>query len=148
MKLIDALLGEHGAFYALFDSIEQMASTSGDIAQIDTAMAVLATELNAHAAFEEKLLFPALERHTGTKKLLAEMVAEHQDIRHGLERIENARDINEAAEAVQQTMAAARRHFRKEETVLYPLAKKVLDDETLAQLGEAWAAARSVIIRQ
>jgi hemerythrin-like domain-containing protein len=144
MKLIDALLGEHGAFYALFDSIEQMASTSGDIAQIDTAMAVLATELNAHAAFEEKLLFPALERHTGTKKLLAEMVAEHQDIRHGLERIENARDINEAAEAVQQTMAAARRHFRKEETVLYPLAKKVLDDETLTQLGEAWAAARAV----
>ena len=76
------------------------------------------------------------------------MVAEHAAIRRGLESIEEARDISEAVEAVQQTIATARHHFRNEETVLYALAQEVLDDETLAQLGEAWAAARSVKIRQ
>ncbi len=147
MNLIDALLGEHGAFHALLDSVEQMASTAGDIAQIDAAMAILATEVNAHAALEEKLLFPALENHSGTKELLAEMVAEHGAIRRGLEMIEEARDISEAVEAVQQTISVARRHFRNEETVLYVLAQEALDDETLTRLGEAWAAARSVKIR-
>ena len=147
MKLIDALLGEHGAFHSLLDSIEQMASTSGDIAQIDTATAVLATEVNTHAALEEELLFPALESHPKTKKLLAEMVAEHEEIQSGLERIENARDISEAVEEIQKTMATARRHFHREETVLYVLAQEVLSDETQTQLGEAWAAARTGKIR-
>ena len=45
VKLIDALLGEHGAFNALFNSIEKLAETGGELAQIETAMAALAAEL-------------------------------------------------------------------------------------------------------
>ena len=146
MKLTDALLGEHGAFHALLDGIEEMAPIAGDVAQIDSATAVLATEIKAHAALEEELLFPALEPHLAAGELIAEMHAEHKEIRRGLERIENAEDISEAIEAVQQTINAARNHFRKEETVIYALAKEVLDDETLTRLGKAWAAARRVTI--
>ena len=39
MKLTDALLGEHGAFYALFDENESLASTSGAVVQIHAASA-------------------------------------------------------------------------------------------------------------
>jgi hemerythrin-like domain-containing protein len=116
------------------------------VAQIDSATAVLATEIKAHAALEEELLFPALEPHLAAGELIAEMYAEHKEIRRGLERIENAEDISEAIEAVQQTISTARNHFRKEETLIYTLAEEVLDDETLTRLGKAWAAARRVTI--
>ena len=38
MKLTDVLLGEHGAFRALLDEIEEMASFAGEVAQIESAI--------------------------------------------------------------------------------------------------------------
>ena len=40
----------------------------------------------------------------------------------------------------------ARRHFEKEENLVYAVAQQMLDDETLDQLGKDWAAARHVKI--
>jgi iron-sulfur cluster repair protein YtfE (RIC family) len=144
MKLTDVLLGEHAAFHALLDEIEEMASFAGEVAQIESAMTVLTTEIKSHATLEEKLFFPALEPHVETNELFAEMHAEHEQIQFGLECIEDARDLHEALEAVGQTLGIARRHFKNEEEGIYALAEEVLDDETLTQLGEAWATARSV----
>ncbi len=144
VKLIDALLGEHGAFNALFNTIGEMADAGGELAQIESAIAALATELESHARLEEELLFPALEPHLTSHELITEMHAEHEAIRAGLDRIEDARDIREALDAVQQTLATARAHFRKEEEVFYPLATRTLDDEAQSRLGQAWAAARKV----
>ena len=144
MKLTDVLRGEHAVFFALLDEIEEMASYAGEVAQIESAMTVPSTEVKSHASLEEKLLFPALKPHVKTGELFAEMRADHEQIRRGLERIEDARDLNEALEAVRQTLAIARKHFKNEEERLYALAEEVMDDDTLNQLGEAWATARSV----
>jgi iron-sulfur cluster repair protein YtfE (RIC family) len=144
VKLIDALLGEHGAFNALFNSIEKLDDAAVELAQIENATAALAAELDSHAAFEEELLFPALTPHLADDALIAELHADHVAIRAGLERIEEARDIREAMDAVHQTLALARGHFRKEEERLYPLAHKILDGTAQSRLGEAWAAARAV----
>ena len=146
MKLTDALIGEHGAFRALLDAIEEMASYAGEVAQIESAMAVFTTEITQHAKLEENLLFSALEPHLDSNDLLAEMRSEHQEIRSGLESIEDARDLDQAIAAVQHTLEAARRHFENEEKVLYAIANKVLDEETLTRLGEDWAAARAITI--
>ena len=77
-------------------------------------------------------------------KLIAELQDEHRAIQAGLERIQDAQDIREAVEAMVQTLAIVRNHFRKEEEVLYDVARRVLDDETRSQLADIWAAARSV----
>ena len=146
MKLTDAFLGEHGAFYMLLDRIEETAAIAGDIAQIDTAVAILTVEVGSHADLEEELLFPALEPHLATNQLLVEIRAEHEAIRRGLERIEDARSVGEAVEAVEQVVSMVRSHLQKEEKILYALAQRELDDETLIRLGEAWAAARSMTI--
>ncbi len=144
MNLTDVFLGEHVAFRALLDEIEEMASFAGEVAQIESAMTVLRTEIKSHAALEETLLFPALEQHLETSELFAEMRADHQQIQFGLERIEEARDLNEAIEAVRQTLGIARGHLKNEKVKLYALAEEVLSDETLIQLGEAWETAYSV----
>ncbi len=144
MKLTDLIMCEHAAFHELLDEIEGMAYFAVEVAQIESTMTVLTTEVKSHAALEEKLLFPALEPHVETDELFAEMHGDHEQIRFGLERIEDARDLNEALEAVRQTLGIARKHFKNEEERLYALAEEVLDDDTLNQLGEAWATARSV----
>ncbi|MBI4273941.1 MAG: hypothetical protein HY659_04510 [Rhizobiales bacterium] len=65
MKLTDALLGEHGAFYMLFDQIEEIAATENAMAQWRGATTVLEAMVNSHAVLEEELLFSALEPHLG-----------------------------------------------------------------------------------
>ncbi len=146
MKLTDALLGEHATFYALFDEIEAMASVAGGLPQIQSATTVLNAVVVAHARIEEELLFPALEERLGPEGPLAVMRHEHTEIDRLLEEIENAEDPADAANRIQQALAFARAHFKKEEVVLFQLTRQVLDDETLTRLGQEWADARQVTL--
>ena len=147
MKLTDALLGEHSAFYMLFDQVEEMATTGGAMAQIRGATTVLAAMVESHATIEEELLFPALEPHMGRDVgPIAQMRADHEELENLLGQIEETEDVAQATTLVAQALSAARNHFRKEEQYLFPMAEKVLGEETLTRLGKAWAEARGVVI--
>jgi hypothetical protein len=146
MKLTDALMGEHGAFRSLLDGVEEMASYSGEVAQIDSVTAVFTVKIMQHAKLEEDLLFSALEPFLDSTDLCAEIHSEHLEINQGLESIEDARDLDQAIAAVHHTLAIARLHFDNEEKIFYAIANKVLDEKTLTRLGEKWALARSITI--
>ena len=146
MKLTDALLGEHGVFYALFDRIEAVTATATSVAQIQEAMAVLSAVILSHANLEEELLFPALEAHMGTTGPLAVMRSEHDEIEHALRQIEEARDLDDGADRVARALGIVRNHFQKEEEVLFSMARQTLDEKTQIRLGKAWAEARRVTI--
>lgn len=149
MKLTDALLGEHGAFYTLFDQVEETAATTGEIAQIQSAMTILETMVLSHATLEENLLFATLEPHLGRDTgPLAVMHAEHEEMKVLLGRIEEAGDIGAAAGWVERALNSARSHFRKEEEVLFPMAVTLIGDDALGELGLKWARARKVSIVQ
>jgi len=147
VKLTDALLGEHGIFYALFDQIEEIAAIEGATAQILGATTVLAAMVGSHAKLEEELLFSALEPHLGKGYgPLAVMRAEHEEMERLLGQIEDAADVEGAMLWVEEALSAARSHFQKEEQVLFPMAQRLLGDEALTRLGRAWAEARRVTI--
>ena len=147
MKLTDALLGEHSAFYMLFDQVEEIATIEGAMAQVRGAMTVLAAMVDSHAALEEELLFTALEPHRGKHEgRLVQRRAEHDEMERLLGQIEEAEDVNRATTWVAQALSAARSHFRKEELVLFPMAQRLLGDEVLIRLGNDWADARNVNI--
>lgn len=144
MKITDALLGEHATFYALFDAIELLTSTSDAVVQIQAACVVLESLITSHAGVEERLLFPAMETQIGKLGPLAVMRQEHNDIEQALEAIEEATDMGLATERVRNAVEIARNHFRKEEVVLFRIAQSVLSDETLTRLGSEWASTRGV----
>lgn len=144
MKLTDALRGEHGAFYALFNEIDSLAAIAGSHTQVQAASAVLNALVKSHGAIEDGLLFAALEPHLGKAGPLSIMRAEHEEIEQALVKIEDARTLEEAAELVQPALAVARSHFQKEERVLFRMAEQLLDEETLIRLGRSWANARGV----
>ena len=146
MRITDAFLGEHGAFKAMFARIEKLAEISGDLAQIESTMAVLETEIEAHAALEEDMLFPMLEKQPAYEELVAKMRAQHKEIFRAWDRIESARDVAEALELVTQAVEVAREHFETEESTFYPTVRRVLSEDQLNQLAETWAVARHVRI--
>lgn len=143
MKLTDALLGEHGAFYMLFDRIEEIAASESAIAQWRGATTVLEAMVGSHATLEEELLFSALEPHLGDRDgPLAVMIAEHEEMERMLTHIQEEADVNRAILWIPGALRAARSHFRKEEDVLFPMAERLLGEDALMRLGEIWARTR------
>ncbi len=147
VKLTDALLGEHGVFYVLFNQIEEIAAIESPLAQIRGATTVLGAMVDSHATLEDELLFSALEPHLGTGDgPLAVMRAEHEEMARLLEQIEDADDADQVILWIEEALSAARSHFQKEERVLFPMAQHLLGDEALTRLGKSWAKARRVTI--
>ncbi|RME48551.1 MAG: hemerythrin domain-containing protein [Chloroflexi bacterium] len=145
MKITDALLGEHGAFYAQFDHLQDVVPATGGLALVQALGALLASSLEVHAKLENDLLITALERRLGTDEaLLQVMRQEHEEIEGALSRLRLIRDLSEAQDLVLETVDAARNHFLKEEQALFPMAEEELDAETLVHLGEQWAEMRGV----
>ncbi len=147
MKLTDALLGEHGVFYAQFDYLEQSIPQAQDLPLVKSQGAMLAAALAPHAHLENDLLFAALESHLDPQAgPLAVMRAEHNEIEGSLERLQGVADLSEAQKLLLHVIHTARTHFAKEEQILFHLAQDLLDATTLSRLGTKWAAARNVQI--
>ncbi|HET7040319.1 MAG TPA: hemerythrin domain-containing protein [Gemmatimonadales bacterium] len=139
MKATDALLGEHGTFYLLFDHLERAAP--GDC---QAGAALLAAALIPHAQFENQRLFPALEERIGPDGPLAVMRAEHDEIEGTLLGLAALADPAEVRRRLRHAIAVAREHFRKEEMVLFPMAERALGAAALERMGAEWSAARGV----
>ncbi|HJO71246.1 MAG: hemerythrin domain-containing protein [Rhodospirillales bacterium] len=144
MKLTDALLGEHGVLYALFEHVSYVVATSNEIGEVRSAVSVLKKLLLSHAKLEEDLLFPNLEPRLGPMGPLAVMRAEHREIDQFFETAKQAEDVDSLKKVVGDLLDVAHAHFQKEEMALFAMARQVLDEATLSRLGDEWAASRKV----
>ena len=148
MKITEALLGEHGVFYAQFEHLERVAPVAEALAQVQSRMSLLSAALDTHARLEDQLLFTALEPHLGPMGPLAVMRMEHDQIEDLFGRISQASSLSEAQDLTLQLLRIARDHFAKEERVLFPLAAQILGLETLSELGTRWSEQRQVAISE
>lgn len=146
MKITDALLGEHGAFYAQFDHLEEVVPMAESLAQVQGLAALLTAALATHAHLENELLFTALDPHMGQMGPLTVMRMEHDEIEGILARVQEVQDLAEAQHQVLSAIQVARDHFAKEEQILFPAAHHMLDVDLLVQLGRQWAEQRRVMI--
>ena len=146
MKLTDALLGEHAVLYELFAYLRDTILKSDDIGDVRGAVSVLERLLGSHARIEENLLFPRLEPHLGQMGPLAVMRSEHRGIDDLLEAARRENDIAALKSVIGRLLELAHGHFQKEERVLFALARQFLDEATLTELGDEWAASRNVTV--
>jgi iron-sulfur cluster repair protein YtfE (RIC family) len=146
MRIIDALLGEHGAFYAIFNDLERDVPGMQEAAAIRAAGATLGAALATHATIENEVLFPEIERRVGPGGPLAVMRYEHDQIEGGLARLAGCGEAAAARVVLLGTLATAREHFAKEENILFPLAAQILEKE-MERLGDMWAERRGVMVR-
>jgi hypothetical protein len=130
VKLTDALLGEHGAFYAQFDRLEEMVPHTASAAEVREQAALLASALVTHAKLEDELLFSRMRSAGADAGLLDTMEEEHTEIAGGLSRAQGTGDV---------TLA-------REERLAFPLAESAIGLTVLTALGAAWSERRDVFL--
>lgn len=144
MKITDALLGEHGVFYAVFDRLEEILPEEDRIEAVRRLGSTLAAGLASHARIENELLFEPLGRATGPGPAHV-MIEEHGRIEAALaEGVEAIDDPDRAKARILEAIRLARDHFRKEERVAFPFAEETLGPERMIELGRRWAEERDV----
>jgi hypothetical protein len=146
MNIIDALLGEHGVFYAQFDYIEREVSDDTPVEEIRAIATLLAAALGPHAQMEDDLLFrPALEAGAAGGPM-GVMMRDHEDIEASLEDARRAGDAHDAWSFLLDAVHAAREHFGREEQIAFLLAEQALGEARLRELGARWADSRGVAL--
>ncbi len=146
MRITDVLRGEHGVFYAQFDLIERTAPEAKSGVEVQTQAALLAAGLASHANLENELLFSALDPFIGQMGPLAVMRMEHDEIDGAFLKLPKLQDLGQARDLLLGAIGTARDHFGKEEQILFHLAERMLDEDTLEQLAMQWLDRRGVSV--
>ena len=144
MKLTHALLGEHGAFYVMFERLEEIAETATDPGTMKDALSPIAAALVAHSVSENDLLFPALEAARGAGGPIEVMRGEHIEVEKLIADVTACASMPELRGALAALLQVTRTHFAKEEEVLFPMAERSVPSATLDQLAKDWAERRGV----
>lgn len=125
---------DHAAVKKIFAQIEKL--ESGAVTQKARLFKQLKTELDIHAKLEEVLLYPLLKAADTTHKLTLESYEEHHLVEKLLIEL-STQSITEEWDAKLTVLREnVEHHVEEEEDCLFPMAQKVLDRETLTQLGK------------
>jgi hemerythrin-like domain-containing protein len=144
MKITEALIAEHQVFHSLFDYVERTVPKLKTSAEVKAVAAVMETMLKAHSRTEDELLIAPLEHCIEQMGQAETFHEEHVEIDRSLGQIQKARSVVEARKLLLKAVLASRSHFNKEERILFPLANKVMNNVTLANLGNAWERQREM----
>ena len=146
MKITQALLAEHVVFHNLFDHFEKTAPRLRTLAEVRALSGLLARMLDIHSKVEDVLLMEPLEPSLHQLGQHENFHDEHEEIDQCLAAIQAARQVAGAKGLLARAVAIARRHFDKEERIVFPLAEKLLSARTLHELGKRWEAQRKDLV--
>lgn len=130
-------------FHSMFDQIEAQAPLLKSLAEVKVMAGLIEVMLKAHSDTEDELFLGPLEHCFEQMGQRDSFLEEHDEMNHGLRMVQDATRIVEAKRLLLGAVAHSRRHFEREERIVFPLAEQVLKEATLAELGQAWMDQRS-----
>ena len=143
MKITEALLAEHLVFHSMFDHIEAMAPRLKTLVEVKSLAALLESLLKAHSDTEDELFIGPLEHCFEQLGQRDAFLEEHQEIDESLRNIRAARQLKKARQLLLSAVSYSRKHFDKEERIVFPMAERVLNGKTLKALGQQWMEQRA-----
>ena len=143
MKITEALLAEHLVFHNLFDHIEVTAPRLKTLAEIKSLAALMESMLKAHSDTEDELFIGPLEHCFEQIGQRDAFLLEHQEIDENLKRVQEAKRASQACQLLLAAVTYSRKHFDKEERIVFPMAERFLNSKTLAALGQTWMEQRT-----
>lgn len=144
MKITDVLRAEHAVFHNLFDHIEATVPHVKALAEVK-GLATVVEKLHApHSKAEDDLFIEPLEHYFDQMGQKENFHAEHEHIEATLAKVQTAKTLKAAKKILLNAIAASRKHFDKEERIVFPLAERILKAKTLSELGEQWLHRREV----
>jgi hemerythrin-like domain-containing protein len=142
MKITDILRAEHTVFYHLFDQIEMSAPQLKTLAEVKALALLMDKVMSPHSQTEDELFIEPLEHcfdQIGHKETFHR---EHALIEEMFTKIQKAAALKDARKLLLDVIAASRKHFDKEERIVFPMAERILKAKTLADLGHEWMKRR------
>ena len=136
MKITEALFAEHLVFHNMFDHIEAAAPKFKTLAEVKSQAALMEQLLKAHSDTEDELFIGPLEHCFEQLGQRDAFLEEHQEIDISLKNVQLTKDFKKARQLLLSAVAYSRRHFDKEERIVFPLAERVLKNKTLTALGQ------------
>ncbi|MGH9633072.1 MAG: hemerythrin domain-containing protein [Bryobacteraceae bacterium] len=110
------------------------ALASGEDAEAQARVVVdqFDSEMQKHFEVEEQILFPAVMAFASVHDLITELIAEHRRMAALVESLRSSGDRS----VILEFSGLLRRHVRKEESVLFEEAQRLLSREQLEAMGE------------
>ncbi len=142
MKITEALFAEHLVFHNLFDHIETVVPRMKTLGEIKAVAALMENMLKGHSDTEDQLFMGPLEHcfeQIGQRETFHQ---EHEEIDENLRMVQKSRQVKDARKKLLAAVAYSRKHFDKEERIVFPMAEKVLNSKTLTSLGQTWVDQR------
>jgi hemerythrin-like domain-containing protein len=146
MKITEALLAEHVVFHNFFDYVERALPGLRTLAEVRVMASLLDTMLRTHSKVEDRLLIDPLDAAFAQMGQAENFHDEHQEIEQDLESVGSLRHLRAAKDRLHKAVVLCRRHFDKEERIVFPLAEKQLSAKSLTLLGKRWEEQRTVPI--
>ncbi len=143
MKITEALFAEHLVFHNMFDHIEATAPKLKTVAEVKALAALMESLLKSHSDTEEELFFGPLEHCFEQLGQRDAFLEEHQEIDTNLKSLRQTRQLKKAQQLLLAAASYSRKHFDKEERIVFPMAERVLKSKTLTALGQTWMEQRT-----
>ncbi len=138
MTIFESIRSDHETQRTL---IGILTDTTGDSDGRNEVWGRLKAELTAHAGAEERYFYVPLMEHDLTQEAARHSVSEHKELDDFIEQLEGydmsgSQWIQTAKELEQRLL----HHLDEEETEIFPVAGKALDDEAKATLATDYEA--------
>jgi len=143
MTITEALLAEHAVFHNLFDYAERTVPKLKAVGEVRSLARLMESLLTAHSRTEEELLVQPLEHCLEQIGHCEIFHQEHEEIDRNLELAQMAKSLKQARRCLLAAVASSRKHFDKEERIVFPLAEKHLKARTLTGLWTTWKQQRN-----
>lgn len=145
MKITEALYAEHLVFHNMFDHIEATAPGLKTLGEVKCLAELMEVMLKSHSDTEDDLFLGPLEHcfeQIGQRDAFLE---EHREMDGNLRLVQEATRLKEAQRRLLTAVAHSRRHFDREERIVFPIAERVLKSKTLTQLAQTWKDQRTKV---
>jgi hemerythrin-like domain-containing protein len=134
MDAYQILMKDHRKVEDLFDKIEK--TEDGNREQREQLFNKLREELELHTEIEERLLYPEMKRHPGTKQLAGEALEEHGEVKRLLKELAKLSPVEERwSDMIEELDHAVQHHVREEEEQMFPAARKEVSEGRANELG-------------
>lgn len=147
MKITDILRAEHTVFHHLFDHIETTVPRLKSLAEVKSLALLVDKVTSPHSKTEDELFIEPLEHCFDQMGQGETFHHEHELINEMLMKAGKARDLKTAKKFLIVAIVASRKHFDKEERIVFPMAEHVLKAKTLSEIGETWMKRRATALK-
>lgn len=148
MNVLDLLKQDHQTVARLIDEVQQC--EPGDD-RLDDLAQQITQALTVHAALEESLFYPELRDRAEDDEErvdVFEAFTEHDVVKHLISLLKGRRKDDALFKAELQVLGeSVKHHVREEESTIFALAREVMDEDELEEVGATAEAEKERLMR-